>query len=64
MMTDKRGLVLHGNKDDAFPKSGYSQKRYWRDLLVKIPSSTSDVGECSVPLMQKRKLRTEKCYQL
>lgn len=61
MMADKRGLVLHGNKDDAFAKSGYS---HWKkalerfdkhensashrealDLLVTIPSSTSDVGE-------------------
>ena len=59
-MADKRGLVLHGNKDDAFAKSGYS---HWKkalerfdkhensashheavDLLVTIPNSTSDVG--------------------
>ena len=36
-MADKRGLVLHGNKDYAFARSGYS---HWKKALEKLKHST------------------------
>eukprot|EP00731_Ephydatia_muelleri_P029859 Em0021g382a len=74
--SDKRGLVLHGNKDDAFAKSGYS---HWKkalerfdkhensashheavDLLVTIPNSTSDVGEMLSSALAEEKAENRK----
>lgn len=34
-MAEKRGLVLHGNKDDAFAKSGYMYS-HWKKALERF----------------------------
>ena len=76
MMADKRGLVLHGNKDYAFAKSGYSDwkkalERFDKhensashheavDLLVTIPNSTSDVGEMLSSALAEEKAENRK----
>ena len=44
-MAEKRGLVLHRNKDDAFAKIGYSQKALERfDKHENSASHHEDVG--------------------
>ena len=75
-MADKRGLPVSGNKDDVFSKTGFDNwkkalERFKKhqnttshrdavDLVVKIPSTTKDVGEMLSTSLASQKAESRK----
>lgn len=76
LVADKRGLPVSGNKDDVFSKTGFDNwkkalERFEKhqnttshrdavDLVVKIPSTTKDVGEMLSTSLASQKAESRK----